>query len=106
MSSPPPSPPPSRGSLGLGIALAWACLIGGYVLAFGLAGAIPQGVRSEVGPYVLLGLLPWLLMIGLIIFYVINNQPRTAGGIGLGMLSILALILLLVAACFGIFAGK
>jgi hypothetical protein len=107
MSTPmPPSPKSeSRGSLGLGIALAWAALIGGYTLVVFLANATAtmNGHNGDTGLAVLL-LAPWALMLALIVWFASNNQPRTAVGIAVGIASIVAVALLLVAACFGIFA--
>lgn len=103
MSTPIPAPPKadSRGSLGLGIALAWAALIGGYALVAFLASM--NAHYTDVGITVLL-LAPWALMLALIVWFASNNQPRTALGVGVGMATIIAVVLLLVAACFGIFA--
>jgi hypothetical protein len=103
MSTPiPPAPQTdSRGSLGLGIALAWAALVGGYTLVALVASA--NAHYTDVGIAVLL-LAPWALMLALIVWFASNNQPRTALGVGVGMATIIAVVLLLVAACFGIFA--
>ena len=99
--TPPSSKPDSRGSLGLGIALAWAALIGGYTLVAFVASV--NAHYTDTGVAVLL-LAPWALMLALIVWFASNNQPRTAMGIGVGIASIVAVALLLVAACFGIFA--
>jgi len=103
----PPPPSDTRGSIGLGIGLAWACLIGGYTIFGFLITAVyavlPLDARDAVA--VLLALLPWLMMIALIVWMASSGQSRTASGIGLGIASIFGVALLLVAACFGLFAS-
>jgi hypothetical protein len=91
--------------LGLGIALAWAALIGGYTLVAFVAGALASvhGYNGDTALIVLL-LAPWALMLALIVWFASNNQPRTALGIAVGVATIIAVVLLLVAACFGLFA--
>ena len=102
----PPRPPPSdpRGSLGLGVALAWACLIAGYTFCGFVLGAISELQMGEgaLGLVVLVALLPWAAMIALIVWMASRGQTRTAKGIGVGIASILGVLLLLVAACFGL----
>ena len=102
----PPRPPQAdpRGSLGLGIALAWACLIAGYTICAFIIGALSELHLGDslVGIVVLLALLPWAAMIGLIVWMASRGQSRTATGIGVGIASIFGVGLLLVAACFGI----
>jgi hypothetical protein len=102
--------PPSseaRGSIGLGIGLAWACLIGGYTVFGFLIAAVyavlPHEAQDTVA--ILLALLPWVMMIALIVWMASSGQSRTASGIGLGIASIFGVALLLVAACFGLFAS-
>jgi hypothetical protein len=118
MSETPAQPDPSNphaagqknGSLGAGIALAWACLIGGYfivgVLSSLVFGALNAG-NSDLGAMIaiLLCLLPWIAMIWLIVRFNKTNQPRTALGIGVGIASIIGVLLLLVAACFGLLSN-
>lgn len=105
MSTPPPAE--NRGSLGLGIGLAWACLIAGYTVSSVLVGALYRVAAYPAGDaLIILGvLLPWLLMIALIIWLVRRGQPRTAAGVGVGIASILGVALLLVAACFGLLSS-
>jgi hypothetical protein len=109
MSTPPPiQSTPHTGSLGLGIGLAWVCLIGGYTVSSAIAGAMmqlaPQDIRNTLVIFAVL--LPWLLMISLIVWMVGRGQTRTAAGIGVGIASIFGVALLLVAACFGLFSMK
>jgi len=107
----PPQRPPAdpRGSLGLGIALAWACLIAGYTLCGFLFGAMisldPHMGDSAIAVAVLLALLPWVAMIALIVWMAARGQSRTALGVAVGIASILGVALLLVAACFGLLAN-
>jgi len=99
-----PAPPKNEGSLGLGIGLAWACLIAGYTVSSVIFGAgyqtAPAGVRDAL--VVLAALLPWIAMVALIVWLAVRGQTRTAIGIGVGIGSIVGVALLLVAACFGI----
>ena len=107
----PPRPPPAdpRGSLGLGIALAWACLIAGYTICAFIVGAISSidshWGDSMIGLIVLIALLPWIAMVALIVWMASRGQSRTATGIGVGIASIFGVLLLLVAACFGILSS-
>jgi hypothetical protein len=109
--APPTQPNASPGgSLGSGIAIAWACLIGGYIVVSVIAGGIfsvINGVNSDAGVIlaVLMCLLPWIVMVALIVHFAKKNQPRTALGIGVGIASIIGVLLLLVAACFGLLSN-
>ena len=98
----PPTPPAAatRGSLALGVACAWAILIGGYVVAFAIATAFADANSGAI--YALAMLLPWIAMIGAIVWFATRGQPRTAAGVAIGIASIFAVALLLVAACFGL----
>lgn len=116
MSETPAQPAPAApsnanpaGSLGLGIALAWGCLIGGYIAVAMIAGIIFEvaGGGSQAGALlaVLTMVLPWVAMIALIVYFAKNNKPRTALGVGVGIGSIIGVLLLLVAACFGLLSN-
>jgi len=118
MSETPAQPGPStpqaadqkNGSLGAGVALAWACLIGGYFVVGVLSGivfSVLNGANSSFGAMIaiLLFLLPWAAMIWLIVHFGKTGQPRTALGIGVGIASIIGVLLLLVAACFGLLSN-
>ena len=106
--SPSPTAPPPlrprnpRGSLLLGVACAWGMLIGGYVVISLFAGLFGNGDNAAI---IVLLLLPWIGIIALIVWFAQRGQPRTAGGVAIGLASIFAVALLLVAACFGILAG-
>ena len=107
----PPAPPVPNpaGSLGLGIGLAWACLIGGYVAVAMIAGIIFEvaggGSQAAALLAVLTMLLPWVGMIALIVYFAKNGKPRTALGVGVGIGSIIGVLLLLIAACFGLLSN-
>jgi hypothetical protein len=101
--APVPNAPQNRGSLLLGVGLAWATLIGGYIIVALLIGAF---VGSNDTAWIFALLLPWVGMIALIVFYAQRGQTRTAGGIAIGIASIFAVGLLLVAACFGILTSS
>jgi len=106
----PPAADPGKGSLGAGIALAWACLIGGYFVVSVMSGivfSVLNGATSGFGAMIaiLLALLPWLAMIWLIVHFRKTDQPRTALGVGVGIASIFGVLLLLVAACFGLLSN-
>ncbi len=118
MSDTPAQPEPSnlqtadrkKGSLGAGIALAWACLIGGYFVVGVMSSfvfSMLRGANSDAGAMVaiVLCLLPWIAMIWLIVRFNKTGQPRTALGIGVGIASIIGVLLLLVAACFGLLSN-
>ncbi len=101
---------PKNGSLGAGIALAWACLIAGYFIVGVMSSivfSVLNGANSGFGVMIaiLLFLLPWAAMIWLIVHFRKTSQPRTALGIGVGIASIIGVLLLLVAACFGLLSN-
>ena len=105
-----PQPQPvakTAGSLGAGIALAWACFIGGYFLVGMMSSLVFSVFNSQGGAFIalLLALLPWIAMVVLIVHFRNTNQPRTALGIGVGIASIIGVVVLLVAACFGLLSN-
>lgn len=101
-SAPPPAPPTSnaRGSLGAGVGFAWAVVVGGHIVLLTLAAGAGRLMSGEgvVGILVL----PWIAVIALAVFFAVRGRPRTALGIVIGIASIIAVALLLVAACFGL----
>lgn len=110
-SAPPPSPPPQgaapgQGSVGVGVLIAWACLIAGY-FAVGVVvsaiGTISSSLAALVGLPLLLA--PWILMIVFAVRFAGKGERQTAKGIGIGVASIFGVLLLLVAACFGLLSG-
>jgi hypothetical protein len=102
-SAPPPTPPPSGGapaplggSLAAGVGLAWLVMVVGELLVMltGSLGAILGGIGLPplaviVWAFVLLG----------------QGKSRTGKGMFLGLLSVIAVVLLLVAACFGLMSN-
>lgn len=85
----------SNGSLVAGIALAWAIMVGGGFLAFALLSSLGAGVFTvPLGACVILA-----------IVLIARGHSRTGAGILLGLLSMAAVLLLLIAACFGIMRG-
>lgn len=102
-SAPPPTPPPSGGapappggSLAAGVGLAWLVMVVGELLVTltGSLGAILGGIGLPplaviVWAFVLLG----------------QGKSRTGKGMFLGLLSVIAVVLLLVAACFGLMSN-
>jgi|GEM_PF-3443116 len=103
--STPPSSPPPRVSIWPGFWLAWAALIGGYMVVFGILSSFASmfrggGVPDEV--WILLGLSPWFLIVGLIIWSAATGRPQLAKGVAIGLASILGIGVLLFAACFGL----
>ncbi len=97
-----PSTPVQRGSLLAGVASAWALLIGGYMVVAALFSAVGT-VTPAIG--MLIVALPWLAMIGLLVWFATNGRPRSAIGVLIGIGTIIAVALLLVAACFGLLSG-
>lgn len=95
----PPSEPPAGGSLAAGVALAWATMIASEVLLV-MVSAISFGniLGAILLPPVAIGVWGIVLLKG--------NKPRTGKGLLLGLLSIVAVALLLVAACFGLFINN
>lgn len=100
----PPPPTEKRGSLLLGVGCAWATLIVGYAVAAALIGVFSD--LSNDAAVLFLLLLPWLGMTALIIWFAMRGRSRSAIGVVIGIASIIAVALLLVAACFGIFAAS
>lgn len=106
--TPPPSgfqpekPSEDNGSLGAGIGLAWAIAVVGTPLCVAMTASLNANFST---PVFALWLLPYLLIIGLAIFQYRKGKPRTGLGLMLGLLSIVAVALLLVAACFGMLSN-
>lgn len=106
--TPPPSgfhqdePPEDKGSLGLGIGLAWAIAVVGTPVSIG----ITVGARSGFNglPFVLWSL-PYVLIVVLAVLNYRKGKTRMGHGLLLGLLSIVAVALLLVAACFGMLSN-
>lgn len=99
----PPPPPPAdpRGSLLAGFFLTWAALIGGSIVS----GVLMSLNLRDANLILLLFSLPWVLIIGLIVWLAKTGKTRTANGMLIGIASVVAVGLLLVAACFTLLAG-
>lgn len=102
-SAPPPTPPPSGGapappggSLAAGVGLAWLVMVVGELLVMltGSLGAILGGIG-----------LPPLVVIVWAFVLLSQGKSRTGKGMFLGLLSVIAVLLLLVAACFGLMSN-
>jgi hypothetical protein len=99
-----PSPPaplprdrePSAGSLAAGVSLAWAIMIVGEILVM-----MTNNFSAILGGI----LLPPLAIIVWGVALLNGGKPRTGKGMFFGLVSIAAVLVLLVAACFGIMSG-
>ena len=93
--SPAPNPqaPKDQGSLWGGIGLAWAVMIGGE-LALGSFGVAYWAVP------------PVAILVWAIVLLVQGQRTRTGRGLLLGLASIVAVLVLLVAACFGLLFSR
>jgi surface polysaccharide O-acyltransferase-like enzyme len=91
-----PEPPQSEGSLAAGIGLAWVVMVVGEILFGGL------GISAH--PLFLAGwFIPALVVVIWSISLIRRGVRRTGKGMLLGLASVVAVALLLVAACFGLF---
>jgi hypothetical protein len=99
--TPPPlhegTPPPSSGSLWAGIGLAWLIVLAGHAITVGLASTL----QATSALFILLPS-PEIACVVAAIVLLIRGRTRTGLGIFLGLASIVAVALLLVAACFGL----
>jgi hypothetical protein len=102
---PQPQPPADNGSLLAGFLLGWAAMIAGVVVN-GLFWALQSSLGLPgVGVLFLgVGSMPLVAMIVLAIWFANRGKSRSAAGVLLAFGSMVALVLLLVAACFGILA--
>ncbi|MGO4703183.1 hypothetical protein [Dyella sp. 2RAB6] len=89
---PAPQEPKNQGSLWGGVGLAWAVMVGGEVALFSL-GLIAWAVPPAA-------IVVWAVVL------LVQGRTRTGRGMLLGLASIVAVIALLVAACFGLFYGS
>lgn len=99
----PPAPETSReGDLAQGVGFAWLIAVFGHVLLIILSFAL--GSHLSLMSLLFLLVLPEMAIVVMAIVFQRKGQSRTARGALLGLASILALALLLMAACFGLFA--
>jgi hypothetical protein len=99
----PPAIPDSRGSRWAGFGLYWLVSVaGGFVVSLLM---IPLSKLHWIPGliYQLIAAVPLLTVLILGIRFSAKGKTRTAQGLLFGFLSQIALLLLLVAACFGIF---
>lgn len=104
-----PAPPDTQGSLGTGVGLFFACILGGGA-ACTLLGGMLSGLRLPsallVPVYLALGLAPWAAAIAVGVRAAAAGRRRTAIGVLLGFGILVGIVLLLVAACFGLVASS
>jgi hypothetical protein len=93
----PQEPDTSGGSLAAGVGLAWLVMIVGEVLMMALI-----LMTDSLGAILVGFLLPPLAIVVWGVVLLNGDKPRTGKGMLLGLLSIVAVVLLLVAACFGL----
>lgn len=111
---PPPALPPrpisETGSLTRGFSLAWLIIIAGHVILFGLAVLLSSVFHGASGPAVAVAALAWflpeLVTIAVGIWLLVSGRRRTGLGVMLGLASVWAVCLLLVAACFGVMVSS
>ena len=95
--------PDPRGSRWLGFGLFWLTLVGGGIAA-GILASVANMLHVAGIMFAFAGVLPWAVPLVLAIWLANKGKTRTAQGIVFGFLSLFAVGLLLVAACFGIIA--
>ena len=102
---PPTQPPADTGSLMAGFLLGWGAMIAG-VLVNGIFWALQSSLGFPAFGMVFVGFgsLPLVAMIVLAVWFANRGKSRSAAGVLLAFGSMVALVLLLVAACFGILA--
>ena len=100
--TPPRVPPPGnpRGSIWLGFGLAWLTMVVGNIIAAVLVAGFEH--ESLLAVFAL----PWLAAIGLIVWFAANGRSRTASGVAIGLATIVAIVVLLVAACFSLLSNN
>lgn len=96
------SPLEDKGSLGAGIGLAWAIAVVGTPLCMTISAALTTRFNESI---VVLWLLPYVSIIAFAIWSYRKGKSRTGLGLMLGLLSMVAVALLLVAACFGMLSN-
>lgn len=89
-----PKPGKGEGALSTGILLAWCIMVLGYIVLFNLGNVMPAAYYGWF--------LPPLVVAILAVVLINRGVRRTGRGLLLGLLSVVAVLLLLVAACFGL----
>lgn len=108
--APPPPGSKDEGSVGVGIILGIALLLLGTP-ATGVLLAAAANLMASAGLnfyplWMPLALAPLILVIATAIWFSRKGQRKTAKGVWLGAAITIGLVLLLVAACFGLLAGS
>jgi hypothetical protein len=80
--------PARRGSLALGIGLAWAALVAGYAIIIALSSSL---ARAGGESWLTLYLMPWIAAVLLLIAFVGTGRSRTAIGMAIGLGSVLVI---------------
>ena len=96
------SPPEDKGSLGAGIGFAWGIAVVGTSVCMTISASLTTHFSGSV---VVLWLLPYVSIIVFAIWSYRKGKTRTGLGLMLGLLSMIAVALLLVAACFGMLSN-
>ncbi|GLQ93667.1 hypothetical protein [Dyella acidisoli] len=96
------NPPEDKGSLGAGIGLAWGIAVVGTSVCMTIATSLVTRFSESV---IVLWLLPYVFIIAFAIWSYRKGKTRTGLGLMLGLLSMVAVALLLVAACFGMMSN-
>lgn len=94
-----------------GFGLAWLIIIAGHVILFGLAILLSKAFNGASGPALavaaaLAWFLPELVTVAVGIWLLVSGRRRTGLGVMLGLASVWAVCLLLVAACFGVMVSS
>jgi len=111
LSPPPPEPTnaPDKGSVLIGFLVGWGAMIASTVVSGALmaaASAVMSGWNSAFSLIAMIvGLLPLASLVGLIVWYAMKGKSRSAWGVAAAFASLLALCVLLIAACFGLMSG-
>lgn len=103
-----PAPVPDTGSLARGFGLAWLIVVGGHVILFGLMVLLSEASGGLAGSAIagLVWFLPELVTVGVGIWLLVSRRTRTGLGVMIGLASVWAVCLLLVAACFGLMVSS
>lgn len=105
-----PLPPPinnagsANDSVLIGFIIGWALMICGSVAAGFLASVFPYNSSLYSVGIIAVFTVPVLFVIGGMVWFYNKGKIKTVKGIGAALLSLVALAVLLVAACFGIVA--
>jgi len=97
-----------KGSILAGFFIGWGLMIGGGILTGIIASFLSMviGYNNSFLPFLSMCafLIPIIILIAGMVWFGKNGKSKTVKGIVAAIISLIALVLLLVAACFGIFA--